>query len=231
MDSLLYTSTDKAELNEINKLIKASSADPKYKNISDSYYKKIKKNYIRMNQVNSDLEKVLFCNLAPITEEDEEEFVAINLKKKTIKKLLRNYNESLVKEALYSSFKNSMKEKKTFINEDDWIDEEEMKSLEMLIEDENLDLKEQMKYSVNFTKDQISQLYESFNNDLIGKFQSMSFEIEQIFEELNMRYNFNSDAVYKKYNKYVSDIILTLFLILLCFFSFSIIFNLDSIFY
>lgn len=220
MDSLLYTSTDKAELNEINKLIKASSADPKYKNISDSYYKKIKKNYIRMNQVNSDLEKVLFCNLAPITEEDEEEFVAINLKKKTIKKLLRNYNESLVKEALYSSFKNSMKEKKTFINEDDWIDEEEMKSLEMLIEDENLDLKEQMKYSVNFTKDQISQLYESFNNDLIGKFQSMSFEIEQIFEELNMRYNFNSDAVYKKYNKYVSDIILTLFLLLLCLYFF-----------
>jgi hypothetical protein len=171
-----------------------------------------------MQFIEKDLENVHFIQmLESIAEEDEEEFITINLQKKTIKKLLRNLkNENGMDRYLFSAIKCELKDRKSdeinqvlnpFDNElFDNIFPKKQENNEMYKAEviDDLKLMNLNKSELNLTNDQLVKLFKRFKSDLDGKNQSMKFEIDQILDDLNNQFTLHNDSLYKRYNKYVS---------------------------
>lgn len=213
---------------------------------SNNKKSKISKKYLQL--IENDLENVHFIQmLDSIAEEDEEDFITINLQKKTIKKLLRNYNnkeEESLGEVIYNSIKSAIKgnsnkkgrkldlvissayqqledQTKAEGNAADIINliKKESQTTNTISnntnnnsdtvnnedEDEDINLENLNKSDLNFTNDQLVKLFKRFKSDLDGKHQSIKFEIDQIFNDLNTQFSYQIDEMYKKYNKYVSQ--------------------------
>jgi hypothetical protein len=148
-------------------------------NSGSSYFMMTTMNRQNMKIIEKELESIhLIQYLDSIVEEDEE-VVTIDLRKKTLKKLLRYYNE---KE--HDNIKEAANNKETKeINENN----EEM--------DDN---------KPDFTEKQKIDLFENFKKQLNTKETSINFEIDQLINDVYSQLSHNSIQTFQHYTKYVS---------------------------
>jgi hypothetical protein len=153
-------------------------------NTGSSYFMMTTINRQNMKLVEKELESIhLIQYLDSIVEEDEE-VITIDLRKKTLKKLLRYYNEKendIIKEAPNQETKTNKETKEM---------------------NENIEEKDDNK--PDFTEKQKIDLFENFKKQLNTKETSINFEIDQLINDVYSQLSHNSIQTFQHYTKYVS---------------------------
>lgn len=166
------------------KLIKNS----KENNTKSSYFMMTTMNRQNMKLIEKELESIhLIQYLDSIVEEDEE-VITIDLRKKTLKKLLRYYNEKEndnIKDTVDQESKLNSKSNK------------EVK--ETLVKKDERD-----ESKLDFTEKQKIDLFENFKKQLNTKETSINFEIDQLISDVYSQLSHNSVQTFQHYTKYVS---------------------------
>ena len=166
------------------KLIKNS----KENNTKSSYFMMTTMNRQNMKLIEKELESIhLIQYLDSIVEEDEE-VITIDLRKKTLKKLLRYYNEKEndnIKDTVDQESKLNSKTNK------------EVK--ETLVKNDEKD-----ESKLDFTEKQKLDLFENFKKQLNTKETSINFEIDQLISDVYSQLSHNSVQTFQHYTKYVS---------------------------
>lgn len=166
------------------KLIKSS----KENNTKSSYFMMTTMNRQNMKLIEKELESIhLIQYLDSIVEEDEE-VITIDLRKKTLKKLLRYYNE-----------KESDNTKESVDQEYKSISKSNIETKEISEKKEERD-----ECKLDFTEKQKLDLFENFKKQLNTKETSINFEIDQLISDVYSQLSHNSVQTFQHYTKYVS---------------------------
>ena len=166
----------------------------KENNTKGSHLMMTSMNRQNMKLIEKELESIhLIQYLDSIVEEDEE-VITIDLRKKTLKKLLRYYNE---KENDNDNIKDSA-DQENKLNSKSY-----KEAKETFVEKDEKD-----ESKLDFTEKQKLDLFENFKKQLNTKETSINFEIDQLISDVYSQLSHNSVQTFQHYTKYVSHIVI-----------------------